>query len=130
METTCTRCHQAVEADACFCPFCGLPQLVYSTEDAEGQMAAETGNAPVRDAGSVDWKPAIRTALTLAIPAGILCSMLSPVSILGLLLMAGTSAWVVAIYLRKEKPAWLTIGAGAAISTWSSPCITTRATGR
>jgi hypothetical protein len=115
METTCTRCHQAVEADACFCPFCGLPQLVYSTEDAEGQMAAETGNAPVRDAGSVDWKPAIRTALTLAIPAGILCSMLSPVSILGLLLMAGTSAWVVAIYLRKEKPAWLTIGAGARI---------------
>ena len=115
MEITCTRCHQPVEADACYCPSCGLPQLVYSTEEMEEQIAAQGATAPVRDAGSVDWKLALRTALTLGVPAGILCSMLSPVSIFGLLLMGGTGAWAVTVYLRKEKPAWMTIGAGARI---------------
>ena len=115
MEITCTRCHQPVEEGVCFCPSCGLPQIVYSTEGAgeHGQGGLEDG--PVRDAASVDWKLAMRTALMLAIPAGILCSMLSPVSIFGLLLMGGTGAWVVAIYLRKEQPAWITTGAGARI---------------
>lgn len=76
---------------------------------------AERSEAPVRDAASVDWKQAIRVATMLAIPAGILSSMLSPVSIFGIFLMGGTGAWVVAIYLRRERPAWITIGAGARI---------------
>lgn len=115
MEITCTRCHQPVEADTCFCPTCGLPQLVYSTEEGEEQAGMEAAAAPVRDAASVDWKLAIRIALMVGVPAGILCSMLSPISIFGLLLMGGTGTWAVAIYLRKEKPAWITIGAGARI---------------
>ena len=113
MEITCNRCHQTVEADILYCPSCGLPQLTYSS-DGSGEQG-ERGEMLVRDAATVDWKPAIRTALMLAIPAGILSSMLSPISIFGLLLMGGTGAWTVAIYLRKEKPAWMTIGAGARI---------------
>lgn len=92
-----------------------MPQLVYSSEGAGEQGPGERSEGPVRDAGSVDWKQAIRVATMLAVPAGILSSMLSPVSIFGMFLMGGTSAWVVAIYLRRERPAWITIGAGARI---------------
>lgn len=41
--------------------------------------------------------------------------MLSPVSILGLFLMGATAAWVVALYVRSHRPAWITVGAGARI---------------
>jgi hypothetical protein len=51
----------------------------------------------------------------LAIPAGILSSMLSPVSIFGMLLMAIAGAWVVILYMRTQRPAWITMGAGARI---------------
>src|SRR5208283_2112655 len=63
----------------------------------------------------VDWKPALRLALLLAVPAGMLCSLLSPVGIFGMFLMAATSVWVVALYMRGQRPAWITIGAGARI---------------
>jgi len=104
MEITCTRCHQAVEPDNCYCPTCGLPQLQYSAENVPGQLPAERRQEPVRDASIVDWKRAMRPALALAIPAGILCSLFSPVSL-----------WVVSLYLRNQRPAWITIGAGARI---------------
>ena len=41
--------------------------------------------------------------------------MLSPVGIFSLLLMAASSVWVVALYMRGRRPAWITIGAGARI---------------
>ncbi|MGB6722933.1 MAG: hypothetical protein WBE72_19210, partial [Terracidiphilus sp.] len=115
MEITCTRCQQTVQAENCYCPVCGLPQLVYSAENSAGQGQPERWNETVRDAGSIDWKPALRFALMLAVPAGILCSMLSPVNILALLIMSATGAWVVALYMRNRRPAWITIGAGARI---------------
>jgi RNA polymerase subunit RPABC4/transcription elongation factor Spt4 len=115
METTCSRCHQTTQADSCFCPVCGLPQLVYSDEDAAVQSQPERWNEAVRDAGSVAWKPALRLALLLAIPAGILSNMFSPVSIFGMPLMAISGAWVVLLYMRSQRPAWITIGAGARI---------------
>jgi len=115
MEITCTRCHQAVQADNCYCPACGLPQLIYSAEGVPGQAPAEQGNEVVRDASSVDWKPALRAALMLAVPAGVLCSLFSPLSIFGLLWMAVAAAWAVILYLRSQRPAWITIGAGARI---------------
>ncbi len=115
MEITCTRCHQTVQDENCYCPTCGLPRLVYSADGAQGLPQPERGNEPVRDASTVDWKPAIRAAVTLAIPAGLLCSMLSPVSIFGLFLMAMAAAWTVVIYVRSQRPAWITVGAGARI---------------
>jgi hypothetical protein len=115
MEITCTRCHQTVQDDNCYCPTCGLPRLVYSAEGAQGLPQPERWNEPVRDASTVAWKPAIRAAVTLAIPAGILCSMLSPVSIFGLFLMAMAAAWTVVLYMRSQRPAWITVGAGARI---------------
>ena len=115
MEMTCSRCHQTVQDGYCYCPNCGLPQLVYSAETAADAGQRERWGEAVRDANTVDWNSALRSTLPLAIPAGILCSMLSPVSILGLFLMGATAAWVVALYVRSHRPAWITVGAGARI---------------
>lgn len=131
MELTCDRCHQTVQAADCYCPFCGLPQIVYSADDAAGQGQPDRSNEVVRDAASVDWRPALRLILALALPTGVLCSMFSPVGIFGPLLMATASAWVVAIYLRSQRPAWITTGAGARIGlatgilgSWTAALIT------
>lgn len=115
MEITCNRCHQSVPAESCYCPACGLPQLVYSSEDGAGAVPAERWTEAVRDASSVEWKPALRAAMMLAIPAGLLSCGFSPVGILGLFWMAAASAWAVSLYVRKQRPAWITMGAGARI---------------
>jgi hypothetical protein len=115
MEITCNRCHQTLQAENCYCSVCGLPQLVYPADGLSGQTPPERWDQAVRDAGSVDWKPALRAALKLAIPAGLFCSVLSPLGILGLFWMAAAATWAVALYLRSQRPAWITIGAGARI---------------
>jgi len=115
MEKTCNRCHQTVQTESCYCPYCGLPQLLYATEDALGQAQPEHWNEAVRDASSVNWKPALRAALLMAIPAGLLSSEASPAGHLGLFWMATAAAWAVMIYVRGQKPAWVTLGAGARI---------------
>jgi hypothetical protein len=115
MEVTCTRCHQAVLADNCYCPACGLPQLVYPADATPGEILPERWDGTGRDASSVDWKPALRAALMLAVPAGLLTSGVSPLGALGLLWMAIAAAWAVALYMRSQKPAWITLGAGARI---------------
>src|SRR5580658_6356990 len=115
MEITCTRCHQAVEADNCYCPTCGLPQLQYSAENVPGQAPQERWLEPVRDASTVDWKRALPRTLMLAVPAGILCPILYPMGFLGLFLMALAAYWAVVLYVRSERLAWITVGAGARI---------------
>lgn len=116
MEITCNRCHQAVPEQSCFCPTCGLPQLVYSTEEeGNGPVQAERWTEAVRDASQVEWKPALRAASVLAIPAGLLSCGFSPVGLLGLFWMAAAAAWAVSLYVRRQRPAWITMGAGARI---------------
>ncbi|MGA2350504.1 MAG: hypothetical protein ABSF70_08745 [Terracidiphilus sp.] len=115
MEITCTRCHQTVQAENCYCAVCGLPQLMYAVDGPPGQATAESWNEATRDASSVDWKPALRTALMMAIPAGILSSEATPTGRLGLIWMAAAAAWVVVLYMRSQRPAWITTGAGARI---------------
>ena len=115
METTCSRCHQTVEPGTCYCSVCGLPQLVYSADGAAEPGQQARWNEAVRDASSVAWRPAIKAAIMLGVPVGMLCSFLSPVGVFGLLLMGATASWVVALYMRSQRPAWITIGAGARI---------------
>lgn len=116
MEITCTRCHRTLLAEECYCPVCGLPQLTYSAaEDAPVQEQQERWTGAVRDAGDVAWKPALRWALLLAIPAGLLSSQASPVGGFGIVWMACAAAWAVALYVRQQRAAWITLGAGARI---------------
>ncbi len=115
MELTCSRCHQAVPDESRYCPTCGLPQLVYPDEAESGQAQPERWSETARDAGAVDWKPALRAALLLALPAGLLSCGVSPVGVLGLFWMSAAAAWAVTIYVRGQRPAWITMGAGARI---------------
>jgi hypothetical protein len=115
MELSCSRCHQTVQDEYCYCPNCGLPQFVFSAENSAEAGQGDRWGETVRDANSVDWNSALRSTLPVAIPAGILCSVLSPLSILGLILMGATAGWVVAHYIRGHRPAWITVGAGARI---------------
>jgi hypothetical protein len=115
MEVTCNRCHQGIPADSCYCPTCGLPQLVYSSEDGSGPVQADLWTGALHDAGTVEWKPALRVAMLLAVPAGLLSCGQSPVALLSLFWMAAAAAWAVTLYARKQKPAWVTMGAGARI---------------
>jgi hypothetical protein len=115
MDITCNRCHETVPVDSLYCPTCGLPQLVYEPDSAPEVLPEGETVAVVRDASAVNWKPALRAALIFAIPAGLLSSGLSPVAIFGLFWMAAAAAWAVSFYVRTQKPAWITIGAGARI---------------
>ncbi len=115
MEITCNRCHQIVPVDSCYCPACGLPQLVYSSEEGPGPVQTDHWAGALHDAGTVEWKPALRVALMLAVPTGLLSCGESPVALLSLFWMAAAAAWAVTLYSRKQKPAWVTMGAGARI---------------
>ncbi len=116
MEITCIRCHQTLVDGNTFCPSCGLPQLVYSADAATPPGQPDRWSDVARDASMVDWKPAMRAAFLLAIPAGILSSASSPVSFFGIFWMAAAAAWTVVLYVRGgEGTAWITMGAGARI---------------
>jgi hypothetical protein len=115
MEITCTRCHQTIQPDNCYCAACGLPQFVCSAEATPGAGIAEQLSEPVRDAGTVDWKAALRVVLMLAVPAGILSSEATPFGLLGMFWMSGASSLAVLLYLRRQRPGWITMGAGARI---------------
>lgn len=115
MEIACSRCHQPVDADSCYCPNCGLPHLVYSDETGPGEAPQEKWNEAVTDASVVEWKPALRAAIILAIPAGLLSSEVSRAGLLAMFWMVAAAAWAVTLYVRSQRPAWITTGAGARI---------------
>ena len=115
MEITCSRCHQTIQTDDCYCPACGLPQLLYASEGLPGQAQPEQWSEAVRDASEVAWRPALRAALILAVPAGLLSSDATLAGHLGVLWMTAAAAWAVVLYLRSQPPAWITAGAGARI---------------
>jgi len=115
MEITCSRCHQAVPSDSCYCPACGLPQLVYSSEESGGTFQPEREAAIPHDPSSVEWRSALRVAAILAVPAGLLSCGFSPVGLLGLFWVAAAAAWAVGLYVRRQRSAGITTGAGARI---------------
>lgn len=117
MEVTCSRCHRTVLPESSYCPSCGLPQFVYEADADSGQSPADRLDEAVQDASTVTWKPALRAALLLALPAGILSSGI-PSPLLGFLgpaWTAGAAAWAVALYVRSQRRPWITMGAGARI---------------
>src|SRR5258708_20999818 len=115
MEVTCTRCHQAVPVDSCYCPTCGLPQIVYSSEDGSVPAPGDSSTGTLRDASAVEWKPALRSVILLAMPAGLLSCGQLPSAFFSFFWVAIASAWAVPLYVRHQTPAWITTGAGARI---------------
>jgi hypothetical protein len=119
MEITCSRCHQAIPADGLYCPSCGLPQLVYSGEEGAVSAPVTQWDVALREVGAVEWKPALRAALLLAVPAGLIFGGTSFLGLLGLIWIAAAAAWAVTLYVRgqraAQRPVLLTAGAGARI---------------
>jgi len=90
-----------------------LPQLLYTSEPGAIPPSSERWPEAVRDASSIDWKLGIRAILILAVPAGLLTSQFSPLRGLVIFWMAAAAGWAVVLYMRSQRPAWITIGAGA-----------------
>ena len=123
MEDTCQRCHETLRGDDRYCPVCGLPQLIYLAAEMP-QVAADEAGGSRNGLGSyagpgafgatdgIEWKPALNAALTLGVPAGILCFGVLPIGLIG---MMAASAWAVSLYAKRTRPLDLTAGAGARI---------------
>ena len=123
---TCQRCHETIREEDRYCPVCGLPQLLYvPAEDALQPLSLESdsdrgvadpaGFAAPGLRGSLQvfaWRPALRAAMILAVPAAVICSGLTPI---GLICMAGAAAWAVSLYSKRERTGWLSMGTGARI---------------
>ena len=121
LEATCQRCHETLHDGDRYCRACGLPQLIYLPEETPVVMlaadgVAETGSGFAGLGDGIAWRLALKAALLLAIPAGVLCSGLSPLGqSLGLIWMIGAAAWAVSLYCRRARTGKLTMGAGARI---------------
>jgi len=123
LEITCQRCHEPLREGDRYCPVCGLPQLTYiaaETASTVGDSATlentNGANSLAGSASGIAWRPALKAAWMLAIPAGVLCSGVTPIgSSLGLLWIGGAAAWAVGLYAKRTQPGWLSAGAGARI---------------
>ena len=119
MEITCNRCHQPIPADGLYCSACGLPQLTYSGEEALAPAQSNQWEEALEQVSAVEWRPALRFALLLAVPAGLLFGGTFFLGLLGLIWIAAAAAWAVTLYVRGQRTSrrgfWLTTGAGARI---------------
>jgi hypothetical protein len=117
LEASCQRCHEAIRADDRYCPVCGLPQLTYEATEMPETVPADdatpgVAREPFGLAGGIAWRPALRVAMMLAVPAGFLWMSILPIGLLG---VAGTAAWAVALYARRTRTSRMPTGAGARI---------------
>jgi hypothetical protein len=78
MEQVCHRCGTALNQSDPFCPHCGAPQLRYEApeEPISSLSAPPAQRLATRNPNVVSWKDAILAAALLAVPAGILSSLL------------------------------------------------------
>lgn len=101
-----------------------MPQLVYieaeSPVPAQEDSVLQESNGAARglgvQAGGIAWRPAVKFALLLSIPAALLCSGLIPLGqSLAMLWMTGAALWAVGLYFKRARPGRITMGAGARI---------------
>jgi hypothetical protein len=107
MDSVCHRCGAAVLSQQPFCPHCGAPQLlldasadtsssgVASADGSEGQRAPTDSRLVSQ---SVSWRPAVAAALLVAIPVGLLSSLLD----FGVLWVIAGGIGAVALYRRRS----------------------------
>lgn len=98
MDSICHRCSTAINSSELFCPHCGAPQLRYEPLDEPAStLSSVVTQSAGRDPGVVLWKEAIAAALLVAIPVGILSSLLD----FGALWVIGGGIATVSIYRRR-----------------------------
>lgn len=99
MDPVCHRCGAALNcSEELFCPHCGAPQLRYEpSEDPVPSVASSTQTTAGRGLDLVSWKAAIVSALLVAIPVGLLSSILN----LGPVWVIGGGIATVSLYRRR-----------------------------
>jgi hypothetical protein len=97
MDLACHRCGATLAHPEIFCPHCGAPQLRF--EPNEEQPLPQTGGngSGLRASQLISWRPAVQAALLIALPVGILSSLLD----FGILWVLIGGFCVIALYQRK-----------------------------
>jgi hypothetical protein len=87
---------------------------MYAEDSTAGELAAAaSGDAgAVRADGGIAWRQALRMAVLVAIPAGVICSQTGALDWIWIMLAA---IWVVRLYARRTAGVGLTAGVGARI---------------
>jgi hypothetical protein len=101
MEQVCHRCGTALNELDPFCPHCGAPQLRYeaSEEPTQSASTAPTQRLTARGLNAVSWRDAILAAALIALPAGLLSSLLG---LEALWVIAGGAA-AISLYRRRTR---------------------------
>jgi hypothetical protein len=107
MDSVCHSCGSALNTSESFCPHCGAPQLRFEPSEEQTPYQNEPAVPGLRMGQTILWRPAVRTALLVAVPVGLLSALLD-FSILWVL-AGGFGA--VALYQRKA-PSVLNARAG------------------
>ena len=126
----------AASGESPFCPHCGTPQLYLSLENQSPETGGEppagtpgapsTGALPPPRPQQVDWKMAIRCAVTVAAVAGALClgairlPVLAPAILLWIL---SGSLITLGLYQTRRPMAWMDASVGARIGVVVGLCL-------
>lgn len=99
MEHVCHRCGTALNGSEPFCPHCAAPQLRYEASEDESPSAntLPTQRFSVRNPDVISWRDAIPAAILVALPAGLLSSLLGVEALWG---VAGGVA-IISMYHRR-----------------------------
>lgn len=99
MEQVCHRCGGTLNSSDPFCPHCGAPQLRYesSAETAPSANASPSQRLTARNLNAIAWRDAILGAAIIAIPAGMLSSLLGLEALWGI---AGGMT-IISLYRRR-----------------------------
>ena len=96
MDLACHRCGATLATPDLFCPHCGAPQLRFEPSDDQQPYSAKGANGL---AGNqlIAWRPAVQAALIVAVPVGVLSSLLD----FGILWVLVGGFCAIALYQRK-----------------------------
>jgi ribosomal protein L40E len=98
MAPVCHRCGATLRPEEFFCPHCGAPQLRFEPSD---EAAAPVSNPRLNITGlgpdSISWRQAVLSAVVVAVPVGILSSVLD----FGTLWVIGGGIIVISLYRRR-----------------------------
>ena len=98
MDLVCHRCGATlISTPELFCPHCGAPQLRFESTEEQTPYQGDANGASPRAGQLIAWRPAVHAALIVALPVGILSSLLD----FGILWVLAGGFAAVALYQRK-----------------------------
>lgn len=97
MDLACHRCGATLVAHDLFCPHCGAPQLRFEPSDDQQSYSAKGSGTGLAGNQLIAWRPAVQAALIVAVPVGVLSSLLD----FGILWVLVGGFCAIALYQRK-----------------------------